>query len=190
MSNQADHDSGFGHVVDEVVDHMAGAIDQFAHSVLHIDSHLADHPAADVHQQAVGLGTETDAIVGDPAQAEQVWHEQLYPDTCAVVTQEFVLEELTGHPHSEDDLAVIAWEHGWYTPGGGTPMDDVGNLLEYYGVPVEQEHGASLNDIQQALEDGQKVIVGVDSGTIWNQDESGLLDDFTGVPDQGADHAV
>jgi hypothetical protein len=71
-------------------------------------------------------------------------------------------------------------------------MDDVGNLLEHYGVPVEQHHGATIADIENALAEGDGVIVGVDGGELSNPefDFDQPLVDYQGIPGQGADHAV
>ncbi|WP_238014845.1 C39 family peptidase [Dactylosporangium sp. AC04546] len=142
---------------------------------------LPDHPHDD-----------DPAVVGEPAAAAEHWHMQERADTCAVASQEFILDELTGADHSEAQLTELAEAHGWYQPGGGTAMADVGNILEYFGVPVQREYGATFQDLQQALDGGQKVIVGVDSDEIWTpgHDPDEPLDAYPGIPGQGADHAV
>lgn len=133
-------------------------------------------------------------IIGDPGGEMANWHMQTYDDTCAVVSQEFILESLTGQDFSEDELRQEAIDNGWYTPGGGTPVEHVGDLLEAHGVDVERTDGATLQDIADKLSRGEKVIVGVDADEIWTpgqdygQDE--ILGDVGCIPGQGANHAV
>jgi hypothetical protein len=122
------------------------------------------------------------------------WHQQTHPDTCAVVSQEFVLEELTGKEFDEDQLREIAMENGWYTPGGGTSPDNVGNLLEYFGLDVAKYDSATVDNIEDALAGGDKVIVAIDADEIWTpgQDEfdDEILGDLQGIPGSDANHAV
>lgn len=133
-------------------------------------------------------------VTGDPAGELAFWHQQTYDDTCAVAAQEFVLESLTGRDFSEDALRQEAIDNGWFTPGGGTPLEATGSLLEAHGVDVERQYGGTLDDLGALLERGHKVIVGVDSDEIWTpgrdprQDD--LLGDVPGYPGQSPDHAV
>ena len=62
---------------------------------------------------------------------------QIYPDTCAIKSQQLVLEKFGVHL-TEEQLRIEAMEHGWYTPGSGTPMVDCGKLLQLHGVPMHQ----------------------------------------------------
>jgi len=136
-----------------------------------------------------------DHVIGDPAAADRVWHQQALSDTCAVVSQGFALEELTGQHHSEAELAQVAHDHGWYVHGGGhggTPLSCVGNLLGYYGVPTHRDYHANPAELHDALAHGDKCIVAVSAEDIWTH-QHGLdtpLSEFPGVPGQHADHAV
>ncbi|MFI1682870.1 hypothetical protein [Streptomyces sp. NPDC020607] len=119
------------------------------------------------------------------------WHEQQATHSCAVVSQEFLLDRFTGVDHTEEELAAVAEAHGWYRPGVGTPLDDVGNLLEYYDVPVERSQGESLDSLASALSAGEGVLVALDSDELLAADPESLeLADAAGIPDQGADHVV
>lgn len=128
---------------------------------------------------------DNDDIVGNPASAVESWHVQDGQNSCAVVCQEFVLEQLTGEEFNEDDLCDLAEENGWFTPEGGTSMDDVGNILEHMGMDVEKSYGNTIDDLEECLENGGQVIVAVDSSEIW----TGHNDDFFG-PGMDPDHAV
>lgn len=147
-----------------------------------------DGPACDVDPVV-----PADYIGEPPMDAMTHWHLQESPDTCAVAAQEFVLDDITGVDHSEAELVSIAEANGWYTPGGGTAPDDVGKLLDCFGVPTETQHGASVDDLAAALAEGKHVIVGVDSGELAHPggyDPDDPLDQYPGIPGQGADHAV
>jgi hypothetical protein len=61
----------------------------------------------------------------------------------------------------------------------------VGNLLRLYGIDCHEQTGASIEALIGELAQGRKVIVGVDSGEMWNQDY--ILEDFF---HQAADHAI
>ena len=142
----------------------------------------ADSSIPPIHQAPREFGTpQTDALF---------WQgQQGYPDTCAIRCQEFILEQFTNQVIPEDNLVSQAMEHGWYTPGGGTQMQDVGNLLELNGVPVTRYNDATIFNLSNELAQGHKVIVGVDSGELW--DRNPILDaiaDKLGI--SGADHAV
>lgn len=141
--------------------------------------------------------TDDQFVVGDPADDMSAWHEQSHTDSCAEVSQEFVLDELTGHDYTENELINDSEQHGWYTPGQGTSMNDVGNLIEEHGFDVEKSTGNSLNDLAEKLDQGDKVIVGVNGEEIWNnvsgsasQNESTSSSALSGVGQGQADHAV
>jgi len=133
-------------------------------------------------------------IIGDPAHDLNFWHYQQRSDDCAIVAQESVLEGLTGLHFSENGLCAEALSNGCYHPGGGTPMEYVGYLLEHHGIPVEQHQHASFSDLADKLSHGEKIIVGVNSETIWTPDRDSVLGElvghYPGIPGQGADHAV
>jgi len=115
--------------------------------------------------------------------------QQSYPDTCAIRCQEFIIEQFTGHEVNEDGLIQEAIAHGWYTPGGGTATEDVGNLLELHGILVNRYQEANIFHLAKELSQGHKVIIGVDSGELWSQHPVlEQIEDALGI--EGADHAV
>jgi hypothetical protein len=125
-----------------------------------------------------------EGLTGDPAEAMQHWHIQEQPDTCAIACQEFVLDEVTGIDHSERALMDEAMSRGWYSPGGGTPMDLVGKLLEVHGLEVQRSWDADLDYLEQQISEGHKVLVAVDGGELHTVGVDPLRDDVIG--DQGA----
>jgi hypothetical protein len=132
-------------------------------------------------------------VVGDPIADMEHWHQQATDFTCAVVSQEFILDAVTGQDFTEEQLMHEAAANGWLSPDGTAPAD-VGKLLELHGIPVERQYDATVDDLLHKLQEGEKVIVAVDAYEIWNPtnqwDLNDTLEDFTGIPGQDADHAV
>lgn len=108
--------------------------------------------------------------------------QQQYPDTCAIKSQQIILNEF-GIPVTEDQCVQYAHEHGWYN-GGGTSFEDVGKILADAGIPCTQSE-ANVYDLVGELAQGHKVIVGVDSGELWDNGILEWLEDFfmRSVPD-------
>lgn len=112
--------------------------------------------------------------------------QQQYPDTCAIKSQQIILQS-HGIDVSEEELVNKSIENGWYTPGQGSSPSVVGNLLEEYGVSVHRYEHASIEDIAAEFAKGHQVIVGVDSGELWKPGMSETLEDFIAG---NADHAL
>jgi Peptidase_C39 like family len=158
-----------------------------------IDTHADSHQIVANTTDETYLGEGEGEIYGTPDEDAAHWHQQAKPDTCAIVSQEFILDELGeqfGIEFTEEELRQVAHERGWYTPGGGTSMNDVGKLLELHGIPVDRESHATLDDLAEKLAQGEKVIVGVNAETIWQGDNSESLTNYPGIPGQSANHAV
>lgn len=117
-------------------------------------------------------------------EATDAWHVQEYSDSCAVACQEFILEEYTGKEFDEEDLVICAVENGWVDEvNGGTPLEDVGKVLEYHGIDTTTDYDADFQDLENALNNGDRAIVAV-----YNM---GLDNDYEGFyPAWSANHAV
>ena len=117
---------------------------------------------------------------------------QKYPDTCAIKSQQIILESV-GIEVSEDELLAESIEKGLYIPGqGGTAMPDVGGLMEDHGMTVDRFVNASIDDLALELAHGHHIIVGVDSGELWEPGKWESFEDYLGylVDAGGADHAL
>ena len=101
------------------------------------------------------------SIVGDPMEDAGLWHQQETPFTCAVVSQEMILNAF-GIEVTEAELVYEATTHGWLTENG-TSIDDMGNLLEHYGIETHTVYGGGVEGLIEELRYGHKVIVGLDS---------------------------
>lgn len=159
---------------------------------------LAPDLDSDVHGQDWVSMESLDAIaplddyqfIGDPDGTGYI--AQTTPFTCAVVSQQMILNDFgvvspgTGQPLSEAELVYVATTNGWLHDG--TSPDDMGKLLEYYGV--SNHHGYGIDNMAEELRQGHKVIVGVDSAELWNTDNR-LFNDFKDyIAGEVADHAI
>jgi len=132
--------------------------------------------------------TTPDPMVGTPGQDAVVFPgQQLNSDTCAIRSQEFIINQFIGKDIPEDTLVEEAKAHGWYDHG--TAPEDVGKLLELHGIPVNRYEHANIFNLTSELAQGHKVIIGVDSEELWQQNP--ILHDIAGFFGfTGADHAV
>lgn len=106
---------------------------------------------------------DPNSIIGDPAHAMEAFYPQDANYSCAVVSQGFVIQQLTGQELSEDYLSGMAYANQWYAPGGGTYDHNIGNILLEHGLTVSRTYDNSLDDIANILDNGGGVIVTVDS---------------------------
>lgn len=127
--------------------------------------------------------TNSNIVIGDnPNGLFDV--QQNYDDTCAIKSQQLILNDF-GIPVTEEVLVAQAEQLNIYSPGQGTSPQDVGKLLELNGVYCTQHTNASIYDLTSALAKGQKVIIGVNSGELWQGEPMGDL-----VSGEKADHAL
>lgn len=115
-------------------------------------------------------------------------------DTCAIKAQQLILEDF-GINISEADLVEYSVDKGWYVKnsGKGTAMKDVGRILDAAKIPCTSRDDANVYDLANELQQGHKVIVGVDSGELRKEDSLliGLqewIEDFFGI--DKPDHAI
>jgi hypothetical protein len=175
-ANHGDHPDHDGHLADPNVEHYQPD-----------ERPLGGDLGWDPHQPA----DDSYHWAGDhQAEAASHWHEQQHDQSGGVSSQEFVLASLSGTPHTEAELISIAEDHGWYIPGGGTPLYEAGSLLEHFGVPVESRHDGRLEDLELALADGMDVIVVLSEGPPSYTDLALELDDYPGIPGQDCARAV
>lgn len=132
--------------------------------------------------------------IGRPGEADlfSLNVQQEYLDNCAIKCQHLILEEF-GIEVSAEELARMAYMNGWYAPGRGTYMDDVGNILEAYGIEVTHYDNANIFNLVSELAQGRQIIIAVDSGGLWSNNEviRDLVHYYPNLYADGiADHAV
>lgn len=125
--------------------------------------------------------------IGSPFVDADCWQKQEGANSCAVVAQMGIYESITGVELSEDFVCEFAEANGLFDPNAGTFPSDLGKILNHFGVTTESQYDATLNDIAEALERGDKVIVGLDAQEIWQP-----IRDSDGNPIEQSDagHAV
>jgi hypothetical protein len=143
---------------------------------------------------SIGLASTANAeLYGDPEAAAQYWQPQNY-DNCALMAVANVVGQLTGEMVSEQEIIDLAED----TPsqahpgsiyiepadttdantGMGTDPLDIVVLLDQFGVDavitneqLEDQAGGGptgMEALADYLDDGHKVIVGVNAETIWD----------------------
>ena len=128
----------------------------------------------------------SEIIVGDPVESMEHWEFQGNTNRCALYSQKFVLEELTGREYSIEDIASLAREKGWFTEDNGTPLLNMDKILKYNNIETELTFHNDLKDIEKHLNSGHKLICTVDSDEIWfGKDNNDLFS-----PNSSTDHAV
>ena len=124
-------------------------------------------------------------ITGDPASSMEEWEYQGGTNRCALYSQKFIIDELTGQDVDIEQMADLAEENGWFSEEGGTPLLHMNKMLDYFGVENEMSFHNSEADLRECLENGGKVIVAVDADEIWYGETDELF-----APTDGANHAV
>lgn len=105
---------------------------------------------------------------------------------CAIHCEQYILQKF-GITRSVEHLTEIASQLGTLRETG-TPMKMLGCLCEHEGLNVEKKKNAYLKDIKEALDNGEEVIVAVDSGELYGDFlEEKIEDIFIG---QIPDHSV
>ncbi len=114
---------------------------------------------------------EAPQVFGSPAvTGTSTYVQQHANDTCAIQCQRLILNDF-GVDVSEEQLAREAEQQHLYTPGEGTPPDAVGVLLEDHGIEVNRFQHANVFHLANELGQGHKVIVGVESGELWQTND-------------------
>lgn len=90
-------------------------------------------------------------------------------DNCAVAAQTTILNQYLDHQITLDEANYVAFSNGWYSPGFGTSPQDMGNLLEAYGISTHSIDHGTVQQLAQELQQGHRVIVGVNSSQLWDQ---------------------
>lgn len=130
-------------------------------------------------------------IVGDPEEYADFNHQQGeragYLGTCGLVSCQDILLQF-GRDVSETEVVDYAIEHnlcsteGEPRKRGGTSRLDQAQILTNYGIPAHHEVSATLADLSSYLQQGRGVIVGVNAGILWLDEESREQED--------ANHAI
>lgn len=124
-------------------------------------------------------------VSGNPGQSMEEWEFQGNTNRCALYSQKFVIEELTGRDVDIEEIADLAEENGWFSEESGTSLLDMNKVLDYYGVENTMSFHNDIDDIRECLDSGGKVIVSLDADEIWHGESDDLFS-----PTASSDHAV
>jgi hypothetical protein len=110
-----------------------------------------------------------DFYIGDPAaQIDDYIHQDL-ADNCAVAAETSLINQFIGGGLALEDATYISASNGWYESGGGTMPNEIGNLMNIYDVPNHSVINASVEQLVRELQNGNGVIVGVNSYELWDE---------------------
>lgn len=129
--------------------------------------------------------TPAELVAGDPASDMEVWECQGRTNRCALFSQMFAIEQITGEDIDIEEFAQIAKDNGWFTEEGGTVALNMDKMLEYYGIDHDVVFDANMEQLEAELRDGNKIIVSVDSDQIWYGTDNDIFS-----PATRADHAL
>ncbi len=124
-------------------------------------------------------------LFGDPEESMEYWECQGNTNRCALYAQKFIIEEVTGQEIDIEDLVDTAEQNNWFNEQEGTPILYMDKMLDEYGIEHTTQHGGTIEDIQECLNDGGNVIVAVDAGEYWYGENDQIF-----TPGEGPDHAV
>ncbi len=116
-----------------------------------------------------------DGMHGDPAAAAPYWRVQEQGLDCGEMAVADVIGQITGHEPTEDEITATAENipsvnHPGpiYRPSARTSNKDLPVLLEHYGIQAAAVH-TSIDALERDLDQGHKVIVGLNDKTLWNK---------------------
>ncbi len=128
---------------------------------------------------------DPELVAGNPAESMEEWEFQGQTNRCALYSQKFVIEELTGRDIPIEEVVEVATENGWFSEGSGTPSLNMTKILDAYGIENEMSFHNDVDDIRECLENGGKVIVSIDADQVWYGTDRNLFS-----PADAANHAV
>ncbi|OBG40311.1 C39 family peptidase [Mycobacterium sp. E3198] len=115
-----------------------------------------------------------DGMHGNPAAAAPYWRYQQQDLDCGEMAVADVVGQVTGREPTEGEITdvagnILSVSHPGpiYRPGKNTKNSDLPVLLAHYGVPAAAVH-PNLDALARDLDQGRKVIVGVNDKILWN----------------------
>jgi len=116
-----------------------------------------------------------DGMHGEPAAAAPYWRYQQQDYDCAEMAVADVVGQITGHEPTEKEITAtaenipsVSHPASIYHPTGRTSNQDLPVLLAHYGIQADTVH-TNTDALEQDLDQGHKVIVGLNDKTIWNE---------------------
>lgn len=92
---------------------------------------------------------------------------------CDVLCEQFILKDYLGDK-MPDNISEQALENRWLKEAG-TPLHNMGRLLEKYGMSVVRRYDCTTEEIVDFLQKGIKIIAVVDHGSLTKNESDGFL---------------
>lgn len=92
---------------------------------------------------------------------------------CDVMCEQYILKEYLGD--SAFDNCVTEMLDNCWLKDAGTPLHNMGRLLEQHGMAISRKYDCSTDDIQNSLAGRYKVIAVVDYGELWKKESDGIF---------------
>ncbi|MGB6208655.1 C39 family peptidase [Mycobacterium sp.] len=115
------------------------------------------------------------AMHGDPGAAAPYWREQQQDSDCGEMAVADVVGQITGNEPTEqqiDDTAgntpSVKHSGSIYRPSQDTSNRDLPVLLAHYGIQAS-DVDTNVGAVERDLDQGDKVIVGVNDQILWNE---------------------
>ena len=92
---------------------------------------------------------------------------------CDVLCEQYILKDYLGKDAADDSLEV-ALDNSWLKESG-TPLHNMGRLLERHGMTVSRKYDCSIVELIKSIENKYKVIAVVDYGQLWHREADGIF---------------
>ena len=124
---------------------------------------------------AAPSSSTADGMHGNPAAAAPYWRYQQQDYDCGEMAVADLVGQITGQEPTEDEITAtaenipsVSHPGPIYRPAGKTKNQDLPVLLAHYGIQASAVH-TNTDALIQDLDQGRKVIVGLNDKIIWNK---------------------
>ena len=93
---------------------------------------------------------------------------------CDVMCERFILSNYSEKMPREQEFLSEALDNRWLKESG-TPLHNVGRLLEKYGMTVTRKYDCTLEELAGKIRNNVKVIAVVDYGQLWDRESNGVF---------------
>lgn len=137
-------------------------------------------PSDVIEQYSSAILGKTYGYESNPVPAKENFYPDVYQgnsNTCAIDAQMLIMRDY-GIIIPKEDLINYAIYKGWFDPDpkeGGTPKENVGDLLDACALTTKRTENATIYDIIAELRAGHRVIVSVDANELWVKNEPNLF---------------
>ena len=135
----------------------------------HEDHWLAGTAQEDFFNPCVGGD-----VIGRPDVQATAWEYQKLDDNCAPTAEGSIIKQF-GYDLTQEDFAYISKANGWYQPGEGTSIEDIGKMMDAFGIGNHTVENAGIADLMGEVMQGHGIIVPIRSGQLW---EEGPMNDL------------